>query len=149
MKYRFIVRHRSIWPVRLMCRALNVSHGGFYGWMERSPSQRSQENGKLMRFIRQSFEESNRTYGSPRVVRDRHDWVMPVSENRVVRLMREAGLKARHKRCRLPGDKGIRQESRIAPNLLERRFGAEVPNQLWGADFTYGTPGQRAPPAWG
>jgi hypothetical protein len=30
VRYGFIARHRSIWPVRMMCRLLSVSHGGFH-----------------------------------------------------------------------------------------------------------------------
>lgn len=48
-----------------------------------------------------------------------------------------AGLKARHKRRRLPSELGPRPESSIAPNLLERQFQATAPNQRWVADFTY------------
>src|SRR3546814_4810630 len=32
---------------------------------------------------------------------------------------------------------------------VNRQFEADGPNQLWVSDFTYGTPSQRSPPAWG
>nr|WP_252374221.1 hypothetical protein [Hydrogenophaga sp. 2FB] len=48
-----------------MCRVLAVSHSGFYEWMDRAPSQRSQDDARLTRLIRESFELSDRTYGSP------------------------------------------------------------------------------------
>jgi putative transposase len=51
--------------------------------------------------------------------------------------MHAAGLQARRKRCRLPSDLGVRPESSIAPNLLDRQFEATAPNQRWVADFTY------------
>jgi putative transposase len=51
--------------------------------------------------------------------------------------MLAAGLQARSKRRRLPSDFGIRPESSIAPNLLDRQFQATGPNQRWVADFTY------------
>jgi transposase InsO family protein len=57
--------------------------------------------------------------------------------NRVIRLMHQAKLQARHKRRRLPGDTRSRQESHIAPNHLQRDFQASGPNQKWVADFTY------------
>lgn len=70
MKNGFIARPRSVWPTRTMCRVLAVSHSGLYEWMGRAPSQRSQDDARLTRRIRESFEVSDRTYGSPRVWHD-------------------------------------------------------------------------------
>ena len=131
MKYRFVARHRPLWPVRMMCRMLGVSHGGFYELLSRPPSARATENERLTGRIRSSFIESDRTYGSPRVWRDLHDWGEAVSENRVARLMQKAGLQARARRRRLPIDSGVRPEHAIAGNLLDREFTAPAPNQKW------------------
>lgn len=98
-----------------------VSASGFYEWLGRSPSQRSEENARLTRRIRESFEQSDRTYGSPRVAR----------------LMRQASLTARSRRRCSPTDSGIRPLHPIAANLLDRQFEATAPNQKWVADFTY------------
>jgi putative transposase len=120
-----------------MCRVLQVSHGGFYDWCARGPSRRCRDNARLTGLIRQSFLESGRTYGSPRVWRDLHDWGERASENRVARLMSRARLRARPKPRRLPSDEGARPEHAIAPNVLDRQFEAEAPNRKWVADFTY------------
>lgn len=137
MKYGFIARHRTVWPVRVTCRVMAVSASGYYDWAARSPSQRSQTNAHLTTRIRESFAASDRTYGSPRVWRDLQDWGEACSENRVGRLMQAAQLKARSKRRRLPGDSGQRPEHSIAANLLDRQFEDAEPNQRWVADFTY------------
>lgn len=137
MRYGFIARHRTVWPTRAMCRVMEVSHSGFYEWLGRSPSQRQRENLRLSGRIRESFEASDRTYGSPRVWRDLHDWGEACSEKRVARLMQAAGLQARHKRRRSPTDTGVRPEHSIAANMLERQFEADAPNRKWVADFTY------------
>ena len=50
--------------------------------------------------------------------------------------MQVAGIKARHKRRRQPGQMLAVVHS-IAPNLLDRQFVATGPNQKWAADFTY------------
>lgn len=52
MRYGFVARHRSIWPVRTNCRMFEVSHGGFYAWCARAPSRRSQEQVRLTGLIR-------------------------------------------------------------------------------------------------
>lgn len=137
MKYAFIARHRSVWPVRTQCQMLQVSHGGFYEWQSRSPSKRQQDNDRLTGLVRQSFAMSDRTYGSPRVWRDLLEWGEKLGENRVARLMRLAHLQARHKRRRFPADVGLRLEHCIAPNVLDRQFAADGPNRKWAADFTY------------
>ncbi len=135
MKYAFMAKHRSIWPVRWMAQALGVSASGFYEWMARPESNRAHANRIVLAHIRESFEASGRTYGSPRVWRDLRDWNVRCSENRAARLMRQAGLVARRRHKRLPFDSGHR--SVIAPNVLDRHFEAGAPNQKWVADFTY------------
>lgn len=136
MKYAFIARHRHVWPTRTMCRVIGVSASGFYDWLKRPESARAQANARLLSRIREVFSSSDRTYGSPRVVLDLRDAGEACSENRVARLMRHAGLKARHKRRRQPGQL-VSPVHSIAPNLLERQFEATGPNQKWAADFTY------------
>lgn len=137
MRYGFIARHRTVWPAWAMCRVMEVSHSGFYEWLGRAPSCRQRENLRLTGRIRESFEASDRTYGSPRVWRDLHESGEVCSENRVARLMQAAGLKARPKRRRGPTDIGLRHEHSIATNVLERQFEAGAPNRKWVADFTY------------
>jgi putative transposase len=119
-----------------MCRVLSVSASGFYDWFERPQSLREQRNAELLESIRRSFLASDKTYGSPRIVRDLRDAGAPCSVNRVARLMQTAGIKARHKRRRLPGQV-LSVVHSVAPNLLDRQFEATGPNQKWAADFTY------------
>lgn len=56
---------------------------------------------------------------------------------RIERLMRAQALRARQRRRRLPKDHGDRLAGAVAPNVLDRRFSADRPNQKWVADFTY------------
>lgn len=137
MKYAYIAKQRGTWPTRVMCRLLDVSHSGFYEWFGRGPSAKSQEDARLTRGIRESFELSDRTYGSPRVWHDLRAAGERCGPNRVARLMRAANLKARTRRRRLPGDGTQRLEHNIAENHLQRAFEADGPNKKWVADFTY------------
>src|ERR1700761_5617630 len=137
MGFAFIAQHRDIWQTRQMCQVLGVSRAGFYEWLARPQSHRARENQALVVAIRTSYEQSDRTYGSPRVWRDLRAWGHVCSENRVARLMLGAGLQARPKRRQRPTDEGVRPEHAIAPNLLERQFEASAPNRRWLADFTY------------
>ena len=47
MRFAFIAKHRSIWPVAWLCEALDVSRSGFHAWLNRSPSKRTQDDEML------------------------------------------------------------------------------------------------------
>jgi len=135
VKFGFVAKHRGIWPVELMCGALGVSRGGFYAWLTRPCSRRGLGDQALDGLIKQSFVDSDRTYGARRVWRDVLAAGMNCGLHRIERLMRAAALRARPRRRGLPKDEGARSE--IADNVLDRQFTADAPNQKWVADFTY------------
>lgn len=137
MKFGFVVKHRGIWPVALTCDTLGVSRSGFYAWLSRVPSQRSQANESLGRAIHESFLRSDRTYGARRVWHDLLSAGQRCGLHRVERLMRQQALRARPRRRGLPVDRGERPTIGIAANILDRQFEALAPNQKWVADFTY------------
>ncbi len=135
MKFGFVAKHRGIWPVALMCGTLGVSRGGFYAWLDRPRSQRDMDDEVLGKHIKQSFVDSDRTYGARRVWRDVLALGMDCGLHRIERLMHSLALRARPRRRGLPKDEGARSE--IADNVLDRQFQADAPNQKWVADFTY------------
>jgi putative transposase len=137
MRFAFITKHRNIWPVIWLCKALDVSRSGFHAWMNRKPAKRTLENEALLAAIRQSFTSSDRTYGARRVWHDLLAEGFNCGLHRIERLMRTNALKARPRRRYLPPDTGERMVSAIAPNVLDRQFYASVPNKKWIADFTY------------
>lgn len=133
--FAFIAKHRGIWPVSWMCEALGVSRSGFFAWLIRPPSVRAKSDEILGAHIRNSFLQSDRTYGARRVWHDVLAEGFSCGLHKVERLMRIQALKARPRRRRLPKDAGER--ATIAGNALDRQFGAAAPNQKWVADFTY------------
>ncbi len=135
MKFEFVAKHRGAWPVNMLCEALGVSRSGFYAWLVRPPSCRSQADEVLGAQVRQSFVGSDRTYGARRVWHDVLAQGQSCGLHRIERLMRLQGLRARPRRRSLPKDQGVR--SAIADNVLDRQFQAEAPNQTWVAAFTY------------
>jgi len=52
VKYACIAQHQGQYPVRLMCRALQVSPAGFYAAQRRPPSARAQQDQRLRLAIR-------------------------------------------------------------------------------------------------
>lgn len=128
--------NRACYPVTLMCRLLEVSTSGYYAWLKRAPSARSVADAELLEKIRAIHDQSDGTYGSPRIHADLSAHGKRVGVNRVARLMTEAGLEGVSRR------KGTRttmrsEDTRPAPDLVDRDFTAESPDQLWVADITY------------
>ena len=137
MKFGFIAKHRSIWPVAWLCEALGVSRSGFHAWLKRGPCARSREGEAIMPAVKASFVASARTYGARRIWRDVLEAGFSCGLHKIERLMRAQALRARPRRRALPKDDGERSVSAIAPNVLDRQFTADQPNRKWIADFTY------------
>jgi putative transposase len=119
-----------------MCRALEVSRSGYYAWLKREPSRRDRANAALLKVIEEVHEESDGTYGAPRVHAELQDRGPQASLNRVARVMKKAeiqGVSPRKWKCTtLPG-----KSTRAVPDLVDRDFTATGPDQLWVADITY------------
>lgn len=122
-----------------MCQVLNVSTSGYYKWLNQQsspPSEKEKYRLEILQKIKKSFHESFGTYGSPRVHADLINWGYTISQKTVARLMRELGLKATQKEkfvVTTDSDHGFN----IHPNLLNRQFNVEEPNQAWVSDITY------------
>jgi putative transposase len=124
-----------MYPVTAMCRAFGVSPSGFYAWHGREPSARAIEDARLTARIQHYHARSRGAYGAPNIHADLRDEGIRVGKKRVARLMKANGLRGVCRRkwvtttTRDP-------EARPAPDLVERRFTADAPNQLWVADIT-------------
>lgn len=135
MKYQFIAEHRQEYPVSTMCRVLEVAVSGFYAWLRRAPSRRSQENTGLGEQIVRIYQANRQVYGSPRIHAVLRAEGKPCGKKRVARLMRERGLSARPRKHRTRTTDSTHEQP-VAPNLLNREFTATAPNTKWVADIT-------------
>jgi putative transposase len=135
MKFQFIDDHRDEFPVTRMCKVLNVSRSGYYAWRTRPISTREMANQRLYVLIKAVYDAYDGVYGSPRIYHELKDRV-PCSENRIARLMRLHKLCAKQsKRFRTTTKRN--RKHRAAPNVLQRDFKADRPNQKWLTDITY------------
>ena len=139
MRCAVIDRHRDEFPVRLMCRVLEVSVAGFYAYLQRPASWRAVIDDLLLAHIRIAFAESSETYGAPRVLQELRAAGLPTSTKRVARLMRAAGLVARSRKRRRVVTTDSNHTDPIAPNRLKRQFDVHgiAINRVWVADITY------------
>ncbi len=137
MRFAFIEQHARTWPVRLMCRVIEVSTSGYYGWRSRPESARSAANRQLLDDVRRVHAGHHRRYGSPRVHAALRAEGRSASRGRVERLMRRHGIRALAGRRFRPCTTDSRHDMPIAPNLLKQEFSASGPNRVWLADITY------------
>jgi putative transposase len=136
MIFQFIEDHRDEFLVIMMCKVLNVSRSGYYAWRTRPVSAREMANRELVKKIEAVYNESEGTYGSPRIYQELKDQKVKCSENRIARLMRLRGLCAKQSK-RFRSTTKRNRTHRAAPNLLKRDFKAERPDQKWLTDITY------------
>jgi len=115
---------------------LEVSRSGCYAWMHRPRSRRSREDEGLRPRIRAIHEGSGRTYGAPRIQQELADEGKRHGIKRIARLMRQEGLRASWKR-RFWVSTGSDHRLPTSPNVLDRNFRAEGPNERWVGDITY------------
>jgi transposase InsO family protein len=118
-----------------MCRVYGVTRAGYYGWRDRKPGKRAQANASLKAKIERIHHDSRGTYGSPRVHRALDRQGCRVSENRVARLMRAHGIKARVATIRYTSPNMQRYYTAIPNRQLD--LPATQPDQVWVGDITY------------
>jgi transposase InsO family protein len=135
VKFIFIAAEKA-YPVEVLCDVLEVSRSGYYAWRKRPEPARAQRDAQLKAQIVAVHEKSRSTYGSPRVHAELRNRGLQVGKKRVERLMREDGIKARQKR-RFRHTTDSNHTHPIAPNVLQRKFTATVPNETWVTDVTY------------
>ena len=119
----------------MMCRLHGATRAGYYAWRSRERSERERQNELLATEIRAVHAESRGTYGSPRVHHALRHRGHHVGENRVARLMRSHGIKARMATLRYTSP-GIQ---RFFGSVRNEQLDLELtgPDQVWVGDITY------------
>jgi putative transposase len=135
VRYAFIEQNRGSYPLQALCTALQVSDSGFTTWQRGEGPTKWLSDGELLKRVREIHEETKAAYGSPRIFLELKGRGFPVSKGRVERLMRENGLRGRHKR-RFKATTDSKHSLPVAPNRLDQNFETEHPDQAWTADST-------------
>lgn len=139
MRYACIVRYLGEFPLRLMCRVLEVSRSGFYAWRKRPKSLRVRANDRLRLEIRAVHVETKRRYGAIKIQQELNASGIECGHNRVARLMREEGLKSkRSRKFRVTTQSD--HSFPVARNELLRKFDLSMnrsADRVWTADITY------------
>jgi transposase InsO family protein len=127
-----------LYPVTLMARVLGVSRPGYYGWLRRKPSVRTQRHSQLKILIQEAHELSRETYGPLRL---QDELAVRVGRDQISRLRKEMGLKCIQKK-KFKATTNSAHDLPVAPNLLDQNFQVSEPGTVWGTDITYITTGE-------
>jgi hypothetical protein len=131
--------------VARMARLLGVSRSGYYDWVKRQtagPSPAQQRRGDLTSKIITFHAESDRVYGSPRILADLREAGEHVSGKTVATLMRRSGIVGISPRGFVPVTTQPGPDLQPVPDLVGRRFDQGQLNRVWTSDITYLSTGE-------
>ena len=124
-----------------MCKVLKISRSCYYSWYSGGISKRKQANQILYAKIKEIFEMSMQTYGSPRITAELKRQGYVASQPRVAKLMHYNGLRSKVKR-KYKATTNSNHNYTINKNLLNRKFKPKSMNKAWVSDITYIRTGQ-------
>lgn len=136
MKYAWIKQQAAKFPVKRLCRLMNISRSAYYDWLDRSPTSTEKEDQALTEMIVKAFKKSRATYGTRRLKRELFKQDRITSRRRIGRLMREAELACKTRR-KFKATTNSRHDFPIAENRLDQEFKVNNPNQVYTGDITY------------
>ncbi len=132
VKYMVIYRHKEKYSINEMCKFFDVSRSGYYGYVSRMETPAKDLS--LAEKIMECQQKCGKTYGYRRV----HIWLerhgIYHNPKTILRIMQKYNLLSvvRRKKYRNYGEYLHRY-----PNLLNRNFKTERPNQKWVTDISY------------
>ena len=132
-KYAVIYRHRSEYPISVMCKFFGVSRSGYYDFVKRLG--RPEKDADLAKEIQICQDTTDKTYGYRRVWlwlkrKDIHK-----NPKTILRVMKKYGLLSEIRRRRKWVNLG--QQVHKYKNLLARQFRADRRNAKWVTDISY------------
>jgi transposase InsO family protein len=127
---------RKHYPVTVMSRVFEVSKSGYYTWLKRAPSKRSQDNARLEVAIKAAHMRTRQSYGPERLRDELADDGFPAGVGRIKRLRKQMGIRCKQTR-KFKATTNSNHGLPVAENLLQQNFSTDRPRQVWVADITY------------
>ena len=136
MKFQFMNKHKSEHSIGKMVELFGVSRNGYYNFISRPESKRSQERKILLEKIKKVHEESREIYGSPKVYKELVKNNISCGINRVARIMKENNIRSKTRK-KFKVTTNSAHKNPVAENILDREFDVTEPNKAWVSDMTY------------
>ncbi|MEX0299167.1 MAG: IS3 family transposase [Kordiimonas sp.] len=127
-KHVFVVAHKALYPIFLLCRILVIDRSWFQGSIQSQPARnqrqklRDDRDTGLLDKIKAAFSRSKKRYGSKRIHRDLIANEAYTSERRVARIMQENRVSPRLQKRRKPRTTDSNHSLKPSPNLLTQQF---------------------------
>lgn len=133
----FIKEQCSTFPIITMLKILNISKSGYFEWLHRKPSKRSEEEQVLVSVMKEIHRQGRYLVGSPKMLKElcKRNW--KINHKRVERLMKKHGITALYRKKFKVVTTNSNHRFPISANLLKRKFKVEKPNRVWASDITY------------
>jgi len=136
VKYALINEYVGQYSISMMCRVLGVSRSGFYKWIAKPVSRRTEQKLRVEEAVLDTYSTYKARYGAPRIVEEFNAAGIPCSLNHVAAIMANNGLKARNGKAFKYSASSLAMTN-VADNLLWRNFTAGEANTKWTTDITY------------
>ncbi|MDI6051372.1 IS3 family transposase [Flavobacterium sp. XS2P24] len=124
------LRHR--FDLELLLDLTNMARSSFY--YHQKQSELPDKYKEIKESIKAIYQRHKGRYGYRRITDELQNAGIAINHKTVFRLMNLLGLKSIVRVKRYKSYKG--ENGKIAPNILERNFKAEAPNQKWATDIT-------------
>lgn len=135
-----IKRLREQYPIQELCRLFNISRSTLYYNFKRS-DKFGAENQQVKTIAASLFYKSRNSIGARRLSEMLRKRNFNIGRYKAGKLMKEAGLVCKLTPKHVYKNGGL--EHKLLPNILNRRFKPQKPNQVWCGDITYLRTGNR------
>ncbi|WP_155982705.1 IS3 family transposase [Paucisalibacillus sp. EB02] len=131
-KAKVIYELRLRFSVKALIKLANIPRSTYYYWVRQF--DRPDKDAELKTLIQAIYHEHKGRYGYRRIKDELENQGWKVNHKKVQRLMKELGLKSIVRMKKYRSYKG--KIGKTAPNILDRNFKAEKPNEKWVTDIT-------------
>ena len=128
--------YRTAFRIGEMCRVFEVSRSGYYDYLKRKPGKKAAEDSKIKHVLIPSFKEHRKVYGPTRMSKLLSSMGIVIGRTRTGRLMKEFKLvKVTYRPFFRTTESD--KDQKAFPDLVQRDFTAEKPDEVWTSDITY------------
>jgi putative transposase len=124
------LRHK--FDLNLLLNQTNMARSSFYYYQKHNKLPDKYKD--IKELIKSIYHKNKGRYGYRRITDELQNKGIIINHKTVLRLMKLLGLKSIIRIKKYKSYKG--EQGKIAPNILERNFKAQAPNQKWATDIT-------------
>ena len=135
--FRTIHQLKNIYNINILCKIGKVSRSGYYKWLH--SNKNNDQDLDLKYKILEIYTDSKKVYGYRRIkIGLFRAYGLIVNHKKIIRLKKSLNIHSviRRKRFKYYAPKTI-DIGKVEPNLLNREFNCNAPNQKWATDITY------------